>query len=357
MGVRVDIRGWIIDANFAPPAAAWIDIDGRTIPIELTRGRIDVARAYSSHDIGMRHVGFASSIVLPGDIQPGTHTARVIARSSIGGGLYAEHGRSVRIAHPRCSARTLTGSYNDPDARLRVRDTQMADHTMGRGAHTIREESSLHVSGRVGAAQSLHVIAKPTVGSAVAWNIESDSAGAFDATLWIGDLSRGLYELTLCQLDEVETIAIRSCKIEIAGPHYLPPQLTALYTPPLAAVLTFADAGSRMLGHSSDAFINGRPIGVSGWCLDPVSESPPLAVFAEIDDYRAIPLSHHLRDPRPDAHPAFCMCGFGGILDTTSLAPGSHRVRIIAAAVSGAGWYVILDRTIEITSPANALIP
>jgi hypothetical protein len=69
-------------------------------------------------------------------------------------------------------------------------------------------------------------------------------------------------------------------------------------------------------------------------------------VYAGVDGKRPVPLSHHLPDPRTRAGSA--RCGFGGIIDTTRLEAGDHRLRLLAAAVSGSGWYVIDDRTLTL---------
>jgi hypothetical protein len=348
-GVRVDISGWIVDPLCENVSAAWLDIADIGIPLALDRDRRDVARLFATRDRDGRRLGFETALELPASIPPGTYDARVIGRTNAGIGVYGDTAQHVTIAVPRCPPLAQSPAAAVIPFDLRIRDTQKAPPTFGRGAYTIRQESSLRVSGYVADAERLHIAARSTLGEVVAWEIACRADGGFDAVLWTGDLERGLYDLCLGRIGTTGVTTVAHCGFEIAGPHYLPPMhLTTMQTAPIAALLTFADVGPAAAGAAEVRPVAGRPIGVAGWCLDPASHTPPLAIYAAIDERRPIPLSHHLLDPRPGVDPHAIRCGFGGTIDTTRLEPGRHHVRMLAAAVSGAGWYIIDERTIDL---------
>jgi hypothetical protein len=352
-GTDVDVRGWIVDPDNMRVEAAWLDIAGSTVPIELNRTRVDVARTLGAEDRGVGF-GFDTTVRLPDDVPPGLHDARIIGRTFAGRGVYAQTSQRVRIAHSRRAPRQFINGDAAPPFSVRVGDTQAAPHTLGRGAHTIRQESSLRVSGLVEHARSLHVVATPAAGPAEAWEFTTDDGGRFDATLWTGGLERGLYELVFSlPREDGAAMPVAACSIEVAGPHYIPPlHLRPLLTTPVAEIRWYGDAGARAASASAETLTSGRPIGIAGWCVDPVASEAPLAVYAEIDGGRPVPLSHHLPDPR--GGDSTLRCGFGGIVDTTRLAPGEHRLRLLAVAVSGAGWYVIDDHLFVLADHRSA---
>jgi hypothetical protein len=359
-GTEVAVRGWIADTGKKRVDAAWLDISGHAVPVELTRNRPDAARTLGMDDREGKGTGFEGLIVLPDDLSPGLHEARVIGRAGSGRGVYGQDFQRVRVCFPQRAPLQLAPANSKSEFTIRVSDTQSAPHTLGRGAYTVRQESSLRVSGFVEAARELHVVARPQAGDSKAWQFPCDADGRYDATLWTGGLERGLYELTIgVPESDVRARAIGRCWIDIAGPHYLPPlHLMALRTPPMASVMHFGDAGPQDSEDPSEGLVAGHPIGIAGWCLDPVAVAPPLAVYVELDGQRPIPLSHHLLDPRPGKDPSAVRCGFGGIVDTTRFEPGAHRLRVLAVAVSGTGWYVIDDRRFALAdhrSKAGAL--
>jgi hypothetical protein len=349
-GIPVDVIGWIVDTENEALTHAWLDLAGVPIPLALDRMRDDGARSLITTNRDGIGFGFQQTIVIPEAVPPGIYDARVLGRTRNGGGVYAENVQRVRIAQPRCAPLPFIAPDAPTAPDIRVNDTQLASHTMGRGAFTIRQESSLRLSGSIVGARNLHAVASSPANAAVAWDIPSDAGGRFDAALWTGDLERGLYDVTLCSRDHADRLlAVATCSIEIAGPHYVPPlHLTDLLSVPLGSVTRFADGGPRASTDAPPLLVAGRPIALAGWCLDPAATAPPLAVYVAIDGSRPIPLSHRLRDPRSNADPESPRCGFGGIVDTTRLEPGDHRIRTLAAAVSGAGWYVIDERTISL---------
>jgi hypothetical protein len=345
-GSSIEVSGWIVDLKCNALAAAWLDIAGIAIPIDLNKSRRDVARIIAASDHDGKKMGFEAVVTVPESVAPGMHDARVIGRSTKGASLYAEFAQRVRIAHPHCEPSPETTPGRPVAFRIRTVDTQAASHTLGRGASTIRQESCLRVSGLVQDARAVQVTATSAIGCKTAWQFACDESGVFDATLWTAELDRGLLTLSFGRIEDDRSVtAVASCEVDIAGPHYLPPlHLTSLLTPPVGEVVHFADAGTRGALSPPRAFTAGRPIGISGWCLDTAAACPPLAVYFEIDGKRPVPLSHHLLDPRPGHDPIALRCGFGGIIDTTRLHPGEHRLRILGAAVSGAGWYVLDNR-------------
>ncbi len=347
-GIDVDIGGWITDPEGAPVGAAWVDIAGVTMPVVLDRKRPDVARAFRLSDSSGSGLGFTTTIQLPADMPAGTHDARVVGRTATGQGVYGESLRRVVIAQAQVAPRRSDEIGDAPAATLRVGDTQSGAYTLGRGAETIRAESSLRLRGRVPGATRLHVTATPPGGNATAWEFPCGEDGRFDAILWTADLERGLYTLAVATCDDDGRVAaVRWCEIAIAGPHHLPPlHLGLLRTSPDAGLVHYADASPRSTPDAGDRCIAGHPIAVAGWCIDPVAQRPALAVYVAVDERRPVPIAHHLPDPRPAGSEA--RCGFGGIIDTSHLDPGPHRVRILGAAVSGTGWYVVDERTIDL---------
>ena len=296
-------------------------------------------------------VGFETVLRLPMGVPVGLHDVSVIGRTASGSGVFGKAPEKVRIVHPCADLLTLNLPAGHPytTQSLRIGDTQHAPYTPGRGAFTIRQESSLRLSGRSEGEEALYVSATPTVGGSVAWKFNCDRNGRFDAALWTGALKRGLHRMSIASVrnDGASIEPGIWFEFDIAGPHHLPPMhLTTLRTPPKACVMHFANAAPRETPEPNKTLVAGQPIGVSGWCLDPVAGSPVLAVYFQVDGLRPVPLSHHLRDPRTE--PSTVSCGFGGIIDTTRLKPGIHSIRFLGAAVSGAGWYVIDERTVEL---------
>jgi hypothetical protein len=348
-GVQVRLDGWILDSENAAIDQAWVDIGGSWIPVSLDRNRLDVARTLALRDRDGRKLGFDTVADIPRNVAPGIYDIRVIGRTRSGTGVYAETAQRVLIAFPQTAANLKMNDARDVAFDVRLRDTQAASHTLGRGAYTIRQESSLRISGFLDTATHIHAIATSQTGNRVAWDFPCNQAGRFDAVLWTGDLDRGLYELSVCLVEDNGAWPAARCGFDIAGPHYLPPlHLTSMLSAPLAEVTTFKDVGPMRAGSSPGPPVAGRPIGIEGWCIDPASSTPPLAIYAAVDDRRPIPISHHLSDPRPDRGRAEIRCGFGGIIDTTRLEPGPHRIRILAAAVSGAGWYIVDDQNVDL---------
>ena len=272
-GMDVDISGWIIDPELTRVEAAWVEIAGRSLRVDLDRKRPDVAKAYTLKDRSGAGIGFTTVIHLPKDIPVGIHEARVVGRKSTGGGVYSESARRICIACPRVAPRRVDGIADVSGANVRVGDTQSAPYTLGRGAETVRAESSLRLRGRVSGAARLHVTAVPKAGEIAAWEVCCAEDGRFDAVLWTGDLERGLYQLTVATVDSDErATAVRWCEIAIAGPHYLSPlHLGRLHSSPHAGIMHYADAAPRPGSTATNRFIAGRPIAVAGWCLDPVA--------------------------------------------------------------------------------------
>lgn len=343
----MQLTGWIVDTRNEDVEEAWVDFGGTAVPVDLQRHRADVATVLGMQDRYGARVGFHASAVLPQSLAPGTYDVRVLGRSHTGTGLYSENARRVTIGYPRTVSRSLCEPDRHIDFAIRVRDTQTAPYTLGRGASTIREEASLRLSGFVEGGVLLHIVATPDVGAPVAWDIPCDPGGRFDAVLWTGGLERGCYALAIGRDEGSRVVAVARAGFDIAGPHYLPPlHLSQMFDAPLGELTSLADTGPRGSLTTSGPLIAGRPIGLSGWCLDPAAMAPPLAVYVEVDGKRPVPLSHHLADPRA-AEPLIAVrCGFGGAIDTTRLDPGEHRVRTLALAFSGVGWYVIDDRKI-----------
>ena len=348
VGIDIDTRGWIADPRGEPVIAAWVEVAGFAVPIRLDRTRPDVA---SAHQMVRRsaEVGFETVVRLPQGVPPGSYMARVVGETKAGFGVYGDSTRRVRIAHARSSGgreeRQAT-SVRSGQFAIRVSDTQLERHTLGRGRHTIRQEASLRLVGRIEEKTTLRVTAEPLSGATCFWEFECQKNGDFDVTLWTGGLQRGLYPLAIAAAGDATLEPIAWLAIDIAGPHYLPPMhLNRLRTPPAAELLYFADAAPRAHVELAEEYVAGHPIGVAGWCLDPVARMPVLAVYFQVDDFRPVPLSHGLTDPRPGGE---SQCGFAGMIDTARLDPGMHVIRILGAAVSGAGWYVISERQIEL---------
>ena len=354
------MSGWIIDTQHDAVEHAWVDIAGIGIPVTLDRNRHDVARAWTTRDREGKRMGFAAEISLPETIPPGSYDARVIGRTKAGGGVYGATERRVTIAVPRCAPKVAAIPAEPAAFDLRIRDTQPAPPTLGRGAHTIRQESSLRVTGHVDGTERIHVIARSATNERVAWEFPCGPDGRFDAVLWTGDLERGLYDLSLCRVADDVVTEVARCGFDIAGPHYLPPMhLTAMHSPPQADLSVFGNVGALAVGGGArrNTLVAGKPIGIAGWCIDPASAMAPLAVYVHVDDKRPVPISHHLLDPRANHDPEKLRCGFGGIIDTTRLEPGAHHIRILAAAVSGSGWYVVDERDIELADHRSTATP
>ena len=351
-GTTVAVRGWLIDAERGAVESAWLEVGDALIPIGLNRDRVDVARAYGAKDHGGRRTGFDATVMLPNDVAPGMHDVRVIGKSKSGHGLYAAVDRRVRIAFPRRPARQMNAFAEKRPAFVRLNDTIGAAYTHGRGAHTVRGESSLHVYGFFEDVLTLHVTAESAGNGPVsAWEFPCDSLGHFDATLWTSGIELGLYELTFANVEpDGRATPLARCWIEIAGQHYIPPlHLQPLRTAPLAEITHFSDGGQRYSDDSPGELVAGRPIAVAGWCLDPVTATAPLADYVEIDGERPIPLSHGLLEPRQASNHTNALCGFGGIIDTTRLIAGEHHLRILASlASSGVGWHIVDDRRVQL---------
>ena len=356
-GAEVELSGWILDPNHRAVDAAWIDIAGFTVPIKLNKARPDVARGMSMIDRLGRGTGFEDVITVPWDVSPGLHEIRVIASTRSGRGVYAKSSKRIRVAYAREAMPLELNVAERRSFTLRITDTQRAPYTLGRGAHTIRQEASLRISGTAPDVEAVSVVALPMVGDAVSWRFPNGANGNFDAMLWTGGLERGLYELIVgaVALDSASRAApFARCFIDIAGPHYIPPlHLNALRTPPQGEIAVFVDAGITSEGKFSSTFTAGRPIGIAGWCLDPAAKSPPLAVYVEIDGKRPIPLSHHLPHRTSVKEAEEQRSGFGGIIDTTRLEPGRHTVRVLSLAAGGAGWYILDQRSIELLGTAD----
>jgi hypothetical protein len=349
-GTRVSLSGWITTPDKTSVDDAWVDLGGFTIPLMLDAARPDVARVLALADRDGRKIGFTTVVALPADLAPGLYEARVIGRLRGGTGVYAETAQRLLIAQPCVEPRPLERAHGPVDFDIRIRDTLTAPYTLGRGAFTIRQEASLHISGFVEDADRLHVVAKSGGRNPVAWEFSCTARGRFDAKLWTGNLECGLYDLTIARIDGDRAVTVAHCGADIAGPHHLPPlHLTKLRTAPIAAITAFRDVGPAPAERMAQGLVAGRPIGISGWCLDAAARTAPNAVYIEVDGKRPIPISHRLPDPRLEVSAQTERCGFGGILDTTRLDPGKHHVSIMAGAVSGAGWYVIDQRDIVLS--------
>ena len=355
-GIDIDVRGWIFGPRSEPVAAAWVEVAGVTVPVELDRVRPDVAAAHSLRDRQGSGIGFETVIRLPHGIQPGIYDAHVIGKTKESVGVRGDRSRLVRIAQAPVVYDPAEYDSADPPyamrpttrkTAIRVSDTSLGSYTLGRGRHNIRQEASMRLNGQISNATTVRIIAKPPAGSILGWEYECGPQGNFDVALWTGGLERGLYPLTVTAIDEAGVETIGHLSIDIVGPHHLPPMhLNNLRTPPDAAIIHFADAGVRDYGAMDKHFVAGRPIGVAGWALDPVARLPLLAVFLQIDDLRPVPISSGLADPRVVA--SNCRCGFGGTVDTARIEPGIHTFRVLGSAVSGAGWYIIDERQVEL---------
>jgi hypothetical protein len=349
-GSEVEISGWIADGEGRPVLAAWLDIAGFTQPIQLNLDRADVARALPSASSGVG-LGFAATVQLPSDIAPGRHAARVIGLNRDGEGVYAAAGRMIRIAEPSIGLDKIADVVPGTSAgvaSLRIRDTEQSAFTLDRGAHTIRSDASLRVSGQLECAEVVTITASTADRRHYSWTVRSDVAGYFDAVLWTGELEDGLYHLRAHGTGAQGPAPAEWCAIEIAGTHHLAPlHLPRLRTRPTGEVLHYADASPRRTATPPAGFKAGHPIAVSGWGYDTVAHAPFLAVYFQVDERRPVPLSHKMPDPRGDQSPV-APYGFGGIIDTVRLEPGRHTICILGAAASGAGWYVIDERIVDL---------
>lgn len=346
--VEIDVRGWIIDPDHKRVDAAWLALGDTLIELEVNRERHDVAQTWSMTDRTGSGTGFEYSLVLPDDCEVGLHEARIFARTQSGKRVISEGSRRIRIARPRRLPRAVDLTQSDDrQLTIRIGDTQPGRHSAGFGSHQIRQEASLQLTGRFQPEARLAVIAQSLV-ETVAWEFDVPEDGRFAATLWTGDMERGVYRLLVGSVtDDGPVVPIAYGAIAIAGPfHHAPLHLPRLLTQAPAELLIFEDAGIRR-EPTAPAFVAGRQIAIAGWCVDPVAHEAPLSVYVAIDDLRPIPLSHHL--PSPPSSDSDHLCGFGGVIDTTRLEPGDHRMSILACAVSGAGWYVADERTLTLS--------
>lgn len=344
-GVEIELRGWILDPDRERVDAAWIELGDSLLPLEVTRERHDVAHAWSMTDRSGGGTGFEHPLVLPDDLSPGLHDARIVARTRSGEMVASDH-RLIGIAHPRRLPRPFADRFDDRPSTIRIGDTQTGRHSLGFGPHQIRQEGSLRITGRFEPETRLGVIAESLI-DAVGWEFDVLDDGRFEAILWTGDMERGVYRLIVGSVtDDGPLVPLARCAIAITGPHHHAPlHLPRLITKPAGEIIIFEDAALRP-EITAPAFISGREIAIAGWCLDPVANEAPLAVYLEIDDLRPLPLSCNL--PAPPESGSDRRCGFGGVFETTRLDPGDHRLRILACAVSGAGWYVLDERTLAL---------
>ena len=358
-GCRARIEGWIADTAGERVTAAWLDLGGEAILLQLDQNRPDAARSIDARDRNGIAFGFRQIVDIPQNLVSGIIDARVVGRAASGGGLYGSSGRRVRVAHPIRQPRRIDRSAGrEPDISFRVRDTQSAPYTFGRGAHTIREEASLRISGTFAESTPLQITATPPTGETVTWHVDTDAIGRFDAALWTGDMIRGIYDLNIAYvIDEHSAYALAHCAIAIAGPHYLPPlHLSALMSKADAGLTHFEPAGVEAASADRTGFIAGQPIAIAGWCIEPLTRRAPLAAFVALNEMRPVPISHGLPDPRGNAGSDLA-CGFGGIIDTTRLPAGNHRLRVYALAHNGGGWFVVDDRTLILIEHRAALFP
>lgn len=348
-GVPVHVSGWLVDDRREAVEQAWIDVAGIAVPLELNRARSDVASVVAALDRTGSRFGFEAVTRLPSHLAPGIYDAYVVGLTRRGSGVYGENPCRISVANQRSLAKVQNRAKTEVCSRIAIRDTQLIARTLGRGAHTIREEASLHVTGFVEHARRIHVSARSQSGERFAWEFSCESDGTFDAALWTGGMGRGLYDLLIGRDDADTVTAAAACKLEIAGRHLVQPShLTKMRSAPVFELITYEDAGVTYMPRRSCGLTAGRPIAVSGWCLDPASGTPPLSVCAEVDGQRPIPLSSRLPNPRAQGGRELLMSGFGGIIDTERLEPGEHEINLLAAAVSGAGWYVIDSRCVTL---------
>ena len=317
------------------------------IPLELDVVRPDVAAAIDVDvDDPVARCGFQTGISLP-DLF-GKVRFRIAALGADGLGLIGDGDCVVHIGLPPLP--DAPDNHAQPlhvAASLLLRDTLGSLWTFDRGPHSVRAAGSMIVRGDVAAPQPTFL--RVTGAGVQLWYaLPRIDDRHFHVSLSIDDLPIGGYAAALFAGSPARPVV--DAFFEIAGDHlFLPQGLARFVQLPEGGLSELLLAGVQPAGSSrslSDGRVHrGVPLWISGVGRDPAGASPFIAVYAQVDDRRPIPIP---RWDGPDGSTTF-----GGIVDTARLERGSHRLEVLGVAALGNGVYQLGERLFTVIDTAR----
>lgn len=328
-------RGWIVDDRDAngpaqPIEQAWLLIDGEPAFALSVERRADVAALF-----GPRSRGFAGRGTIAA--ASGKRTFGILGRASDGSGLTAAHHLTRTVAQaPLPQAPPQDERSLKSDSVMLLREDAGARQS-DRDRHDLRAGSELLVRGHVVGHDCAYVRVRSEQvdrwydlrldSPRFAGDVRPDSLARFETYVRTSDLPPDGYRADLYAGTPARPTL--TAQFVISVDDALPLALHAFADAPPAEIerLRTAVAVAHGADAASESFTAGEPVWIEG-----VMQGRVAAAFATVDDLRSISISH--------AETSDGFTRFAGVLQTTKLSAGLHRVEIRLVPPTGNGYYV-----------------
>lgn len=355
------VVGWAFDSEERSLAErAWLRLDSTLYPLAVRRRRNDVFRSVRGMPRAVGVGGVVPELAIP----TGLRTAEL---------LVAFPGEQYRRVRPQRLLRVIAPEQADPgasgsvDAAIRFfafSDLAAQGPTHGRGRRSVRPPAPLRLHGWVLTSRAVRSVwAKVQGARYAAWfragpasrPPEHPAATGFDIVLPTTNWAAGLYELELAvDVGEGCFAARRRFGFDVVGDHPLQDAgLPEMHTPHTGQIDVLAADDMTTAAADDLRVVPAEPLAIRGWSLDTGAAAPGTAFFAVVDDERPVPIGYGLGSSAVDdtVNPALSV---GGIVDTSRLNPGPHRLELRLISANGQGYYIAKSTTFTVIGAAEA---
>jgi hypothetical protein len=336
-----------------------------TVTVRLGGSSHEIPYGYARHDVAQHHgrsranSGFEGRFTVPDALPPGECIVEAIIRGGDDGEFVLEPTYRCIVAAAPTDDPAMKGEARTLGRFRFIRDTRTDPYPFGwSGRQTIRPRSVVHAEGWItdDAGEAPRILWAEIVGpdTRLIYNVErifdgeanflTGTTAATTGFRLVADtrvLLPGLYDIAILAQISDETVVRGPRGIFQVAPHLPDPG-------PLFLPITYQPARGAIERFEPLRVVRGGPVAIRGWAVDPANGRGS-EVFVAIDSNQPLPLASRLRrdDVQQEADKSI---GFSGIADTADLCPGTHTVKALLLDATGAAWYEIGRRELEVSS-------